>query len=226
MPKDERIVRYRLESLPKGQTDWQRVDKLTDAEIEAAIRDDPDGAPICDEAWFDKAELVIPAHLKRLWVQIDEDLLEFTRRLIHLQASHPAFRRRGWFNGRSVRGSGVRDIAWFRPDGREMADEDWQQARTNSFAVFLNGDALRELDDDGRPVRDDSFLLLFNPHHEPVRFTLPAASFGRRWNVITDTEAGLRLTPRTLNAEETLAVADRTILVLSRASSAWQGDVV
>jgi glycogen operon protein len=154
------------------------------------------------------------------WEQIDEDLLEFTRRLIHLQASHPAFRRRGWFKGRSVRGSSIGDIAWFRPDGKEMAEEDWQQARTNSFAVFLNGDALRELDDDGRPVRDDSFLLLFNAHHEPLTFTLPAASFGRRWDVILDTSAGLRLTPRILNAGENHTVADRTTLVLSRASSA------
>jgi glycogen operon protein len=114
----------------------------------------------------------------------------------------------------------VADIAWFRPDGQQMADEDWHRSHTNSFAVFLNGDALRELDDDGRPVRDDSFLLLFNAHHEPLTFTLPAASFGRRWDVILDTSAGLRLTPRILNAGENHTVADRTMLVLSRASSA------
>ena len=79
MPKDERIVRYTLENVPKGKTDWRRVKALTDKEIEAAVRDDPDAAPICDEAWFDKAELVIPAHLKHLWVQIDEDLMAWFR---------------------------------------------------------------------------------------------------------------------------------------------------
>ncbi|MGH6920225.1 MAG: BrnA antitoxin family protein [Geminicoccaceae bacterium] len=79
VPKDERIVRHSLESLPKGQTDWKRVDQLTDEEIEAAIRDDPDAAPIADEAWFEKAQLVIPAHLKHLWVAIDEDLMAWFR---------------------------------------------------------------------------------------------------------------------------------------------------
>jgi glycogen operon protein len=153
------------------------------------------------------------------WEDIDHDLLEFTRRLIHLQASHPAFRRRGWFKGRSVRGAGVGDIAWFRPDGKEMAEEDWHQASTNSFAVFLNGDALRELDDDGRPIKDDSFLLLFNAHHEPLTFTLPPASFGRGWNVVLDTGEGLRLKPRAVKAGETLDVTERTMLVLSRESS-------
>jgi uncharacterized protein (DUF4415 family) len=79
VPKDERIVRYGLEGLPKGQTDWKRVDRLTDEEIEAAIRDDPDAAPICNEQWFEKAQLVIPAHLKHLWVQVDEDLMAWFR---------------------------------------------------------------------------------------------------------------------------------------------------
>jgi uncharacterized protein (DUF4415 family) len=79
VPKDEPTVRYSLERLPKGQTDWKRVDELTDEEIEAAIRDDPDAAPICDERWFEKAQLVIPAHLKHLWVQIDEDLMAWFR---------------------------------------------------------------------------------------------------------------------------------------------------
>jgi uncharacterized protein (DUF4415 family) len=79
VPKDEPIVRYDPERLPEGQTDWKRVDQLTDAEIEAAIRDDPDAAPICDEQWFEQAQLVIPPHLKYLWVQIDEDLMAWFR---------------------------------------------------------------------------------------------------------------------------------------------------
>ena len=43
------------------------------------LRDDPDAAPIADEAWFEKAQLGIPAHLKYLWVQIDEDLMSWFR---------------------------------------------------------------------------------------------------------------------------------------------------
>ena len=79
LPKDEPIVRCRLEDLPKGQTDWQRIDELTDEEIEAAVRDDPDAASLADEQWFARAQLVIPAHLKHLFVQIDEDLMTWFR---------------------------------------------------------------------------------------------------------------------------------------------------
>ena len=104
-----------------------------------------------------------------------------------------------------------------------MVDEDWQQNHTQSFAVFLNGDALRELDDEGRPVHDDSFLLLFNAHHEPLVFTMPAASFGGAWRVIIDTAAGLDLNPRPVEARESIKLPERTIVVLSRASAARLG---
>ncbi len=49
---------------------------------------------------------------------------------------------------------------------------------------------------------------------------MPVASFGREWHVVIDTAAGIDLTPRSLEAGESVDVPDRTILVLSRRSSA------
>ena len=69
----------RDEILAAHETDWRRVEALTDEEIEAAVREDPDAATIADEAWFDRAQLVVPAHLKHLFVQIDEDLMAWFR---------------------------------------------------------------------------------------------------------------------------------------------------
>jgi glycogen operon protein len=54
-------------------------------------------------------------------------------------------------------------------------------------AVFLNGDAIAEPDWCGRPVVDDSFLLLLNSYWEPVEFQLPDATFGDRWTPLIDT---------------------------------------
>ena len=148
------------------------------------------------------------------WDRVDTELLEFTRRLVHLQAAHPVFRRRRWFKGRPVRGAGVSDIAWFRPDGGEMSDEDWQQPHAKSFGVFLNGDALRERDEEGRPIRDDSFLLLFNAHHEPVPFTIPGEEFGRQWRVDIDTAA--RHESESVASGATVELEGRSLAVLSR----------
>ena len=60
------------------------------------------------------------------------ELLAFTRRLISLRREHSVLRRRQFFQGRRIRGSEVMDLAWFRPDGKEMTDEDLE-SRLCSF---------------------------------------------------------------------------------------------
>jgi isoamylase len=152
------------------------------------------------------------------WAQADRELLEFTRRVIALHADHPAFRRRGWFKGRPLRGTRVSDIAWFRPDGQEMSEQDWHEGYAKSLAVFLNGDALLEVDSDGTSIGDDSFLLFFNAHHEPVTFVLPPASFGTTWSGVVDTPTPLGASDRCLAAGESTMIASRAVLVLSRPS--------
>jgi hypothetical protein len=44
------IVRRTLKTRKAGKTDWKRVDALTDEEIQRAVREDPDAAPIVDKA--------------------------------------------------------------------------------------------------------------------------------------------------------------------------------
>jgi glycogen operon protein len=121
------------------------------------------------------------------WEKADEDLLEFTRRLIDMRRRHPVFRRRRWFQGRPIHGSGVTDIGWFRPDASPMDDEDWRAGYAKSLGVFLNGERMDSMDPRGDPVVDDSFYVLFNAHHEQVDFTTPGEEMGKRWLKVLDT---------------------------------------
>jgi glycogen operon protein len=150
------------------------------------------------------------------WQSADHGLFEFTRRVIRLRNEHPAFRRRGWFKGRPLRGKGISDITWFRIDGESMSDEDWQQGFVKSLMVFLNGDDLHERDEDGKRVRDTSFLLLFNAHCEPLDFTLPSASFGETWTVVVDTATEVGERNATFTAGSTARVEGRSVTVLTR----------
>jgi glycogen operon protein len=84
----------------------------------------------------------------------DHELLAFTRRLISLRREHSVLRRRQFFQGRHIRGSAVKDLAWFRPDGKEMTDEDWNQGYVRSLGLRLAGDAIEEMDEKGRPILD------------------------------------------------------------------------
>ena len=99
------------------------------------------------------------------WENADLELLEFVRKLIALHHEHPDFRRRGWFQGRPLRGANVADIAWFTPDGEEMADQHWQEGFAKSLLLFLNGRAIHSRTRRGEAIVDDSFALLFNAHH-------------------------------------------------------------
>ena len=58
-----------------GQTDWAAVDALTDEEIEAAVRNDPDAVPL-DFDWSE-AVLVIPPKKKAISIRLDEDVLDY-----------------------------------------------------------------------------------------------------------------------------------------------------
>ena len=144
------------------------------------------------------------------WTSSDDDLLAFTRRMIELRRRHPVFRRTKFFEGK---GEVLPDVWWMRPDGRRMTRRDWDNAEARAIGVFLNGDELAAETRHGEPVRDDSFLILFNAHFEDVTFRLPARRFGTHWEVELSTgrfDAG-RLVP---GADA--VVGDRSLALLRR----------
>jgi isoamylase len=151
------------------------------------------------------------------WDHVDDDLLEFTRRLIKLRRENPVFHRRRWFQGSSVRGDGMADIAWFKPDGDQMSDDDWRKGYAKSIGVFLNGQAIPGSDARGQPVSGDSFYLLFNAHHGRMGFLLPAPDWGERWRTALDTsrplpEEGQKVYP----ARRRVFADGRSLVVLKR----------
>jgi glycogen operon protein len=124
------------------------------------------------------------------WENVDLKQLEFTKEIIQFRKEHPVFCRRKWFQGKSIRGSDVNDLAWFRPDGEQMSDEDWGAGFAKSLGVFLNGDEIPSVDAAGRRVLDQSFYLIFNAHWEPVEFVLPPEVWGQSWTRVLDTRNG------------------------------------
>lgn len=58
----KRIVRWSPKQAieGKGRTDWGRVDALTDEDIDRAIAEDRDAAPVLDNTFWSKAQVVVP----------------------------------------------------------------------------------------------------------------------------------------------------------------------
>lgn len=138
----------------------------------------------------------------------------FTRRLIRLWRSHPVLRRDDFLKGEGDMNGGLPDSCWLRPDGNHMEPDDWH-SELRTFGLFLNGSDLDRLDDNGVPVTDDSFILMFNLADHDVDFTLPRSDFGEEWSVeLSTADVTIEAGQHRVRAEASLALLDRSIVVL------------
>jgi isoamylase len=152
-----------------------------------------------------------------------QSLLSFTAQLSALRRQHPALHRRKFFQGRRLRGSDVKDITWLRPDGQEMTDEEWQASYIHTLGIRLAGDAIPEVNEIGRPVTDDTLMILLNAHSEAVPFVLPPGDgdpHAGKWKVLADTQlqpdvkAALRQEQRIMPVGAEYLLAGRSTAVL------------
>ncbi len=139
-------------------------------------------------------------------------LEEFTSKLVHFRKAHPVFRRPKFFRGRKIRGRDFKDVMWFNPGGLEMTEEEWSTHFVRTLGLLLCGEALDVCDEKGESVLDDTFLLLFNAHHEPLPFVLPGGK-DVLWELLLDTqlESGFLENPRLRPAGDKVSMIDRSM---------------
>jgi glycogen operon protein len=116
-----------------------------------------------------------------------QELLDFTRKLIAIRHANPVLRRRHFFRGQVVDEAGNKDVTWLASGGREMTDSDWSNGDNRALGMLIDGDATDETDQRGRPVKGDTMLLLLNAGDQPVTFTLPAQEKRGTWAELLDT---------------------------------------
>src|SRR5205823_5817820 len=76
----------------------------------------------------------------------EREFLDFVRKVTRIWVKQPVFQRRHFFQGRSIRGSDIKDISWLEPSGGEMADGDWDVGFVKCLGVRLAGDLIGEVD--------------------------------------------------------------------------------
>ena len=151
------------------------------------------------------------------WIDWDldparQDLLRFTQYVVGMFRAQPVLKRRGFFQGRSVRGGNVKDITWFAPDGREMSGAGWTNVETRSLGVRLDGTQIDETDSNGDPIVGDTLFLMFSAHDTPLAFALPARVPADRWERLLDT-ADARWARRDLVEAPSYELAPRAVAV-------------
>ena len=155
------------------------------------------------------------------WLDWDLDdhrraLLGFTRRLIRLRLSQPVLQRRRFFRGRHLSDSSLKDLAWFRPDGTEMTQEDWEKPFARAVAFLLGGDTIDTADERGERIVGDTLLVLMNAWHERVSYVLPDVEWGREWEILFDTAGETDFKRDLVSARGAIPVEARSIVLLAR----------
>ncbi|MFJ4705469.1 glycogen debranching protein GlgX [Streptomyces anulatus] len=159
-----------------------------------------------ETGWLDWSLLQEPA-----W----RELTELTARVLTLRRAHPVLRRRAFFSGRAQAPDGLRDLAWFARDGREMTEGDWY-APAATLGLYLSGRDIPGRDARGEPVTDDSFLAVLHAGAEPTVFALPGAPWAARYELVLDTsrEEQTEAPGTVLEGGTEMTVPARSVLLL------------
>ena len=158
------------------------------------------------------------------WANADAAMLEFVQRVIALRRDEPVLRRRHFFSGQAIYGSGRKDIAWFLPSGNEMTDQQWFDRSRRSLGMILNGDEIPDRDPRGLRIRGDTLMVLLHSGPGDIEWLIPQG-WGDTWTVVVDTgDGGAPAEPAGIRSGDHISVRSRSLVVLRQA--ALNGDAV
>ncbi len=100
------------------------------------------------------------------WAAMDEDLVDFTARLIAARRAHPALHASAPLTGQG-------DAAWLHPDGAAMTEADWHDPERRALLLLLDQDGER-------------CLIALNAGTHPLPLALPPPGPRRRWDLVAD----------------------------------------
>jgi isoamylase len=158
--------------------------------------------------------------------QLDENaksIQEFSKQVFQFRHKHPALRRLSHFTGEVNPATGVKDVTWLHPQGREIENHDWNSG-LKSMGVLVSGE-------NDRGENDQPVLMLFNGSNTDTTFTLPDLPPGTRWHEAIDSsgeDKGKRNRPQKPKAGDHIRVPARSVLVyeaapMSRGNAFYQG---
>jgi isoamylase len=144
------------------------------------------------------------------WSNGDNELLAYTRRLTALRRQHPVFRRRRFLAGKEAS-----ELGWFTFAGTPMTPADWAAPGALSLAIYLDGSDDPDRAEDGTPLLDDDFLVLFNAWWEPLDFVIPETRAGLAWHAEIDSyDPAVPAAAPPRQAGDRVSVGPRSVAVL------------
>src|SRR6185312_9476127 len=127
--------------------------------------------------------------------------------------THPVFRQRAFFEGHRL-DDGVKDLAWFRPDGTELDNDDWSSSAVRTVGMYLSGRGIRTRGPRGERIVDDSFLLLLHAGDGDAEIKLPGPPWASAYAIELDTAQPQLAPGGHVDVSATLTLPPRSALLL------------
>jgi glycogen operon protein len=138
----------------------------------------------------------------------DERLRAFVRESLALRRRHPAFKEARFLRGTALDETGLKDITWLTPDGREAGEEDWHapEARCLGYALGARGGG-------------ESLMVLLNAGEAAVPFRIPHLPVALTWRLVLDTaeRSGFAAGQRLFSPGEAFSLGPKALALLSAA---------
>ncbi len=145
----------------------------------------------------------------------NKELIEFCKKLIQLRANSPVLKKGAFFDGHNIRGTEIRDLVWYLPDGDEMTHENWEDGELKSFGLVMALEDCTKSGENEKFIIENSLMILLNASSETIKFTMPDNNISQYWEVIIDTSCNtLNKKPLTFSPEDTYKMIDKSLVLL------------
>ncbi|KMK67437.1 glycogen debranching protein GlgX [Puniceibacterium sp. IMCC21224] len=145
------------------------------------------------------------------WANADTDLMIFTQKLIGFRKAHPIMRQKRFLHARERLVDGIEDLFWWRSDGQEMQEADWNDPALRVLCAEMRTAS-------GTPryaVREEAILLAFNSG-DALDLILPEPPRTKAWVLYIDTAQPKRDAEVIREGKLKMAAESTLALVLER----------
>ncbi|MBU0724580.1 MAG: glycogen debranching protein GlgX [Alphaproteobacteria bacterium] len=132
----------------------------------------------------------------------EEEFLKFAQMLLALRKRYPQLRRPYFLHDQEIGDKGQREVLWLKPDGSEMADDDWHDPIVKVLGLLQCN------------AEGSAMLILMNAFHEGIDFHLPGEQTAARWKMLLNTDPDEAPGAEPLPPGAALPLPGRTLLVL------------
>ncbi len=138
--------------------------------------------------------------------------LAFVRRILALRARCSVFHRVYFLRGERICGTGLKDVSWLRPDGREMEHDDWHHHKCRTLGMMLHDHPAKGIAPGGQSKECETLLVILHADKKASEFRLPAIPEPGRWLWIVDTATASVVHEAVAGA--TITIAPRSLSLL------------